>query len=40
MTGNGTPDCQDVEIFPIGIFNGKFDSCYDSVSKKNINNPN
>ncbi|MBT3249871.1 MAG: hypothetical protein HN846_02505 [Candidatus Pacebacteria bacterium] len=28
MSGNGIPSCEEVEIFPIGTFNGKFDGCY------------
>ena len=28
MSGNGIPNCKEVEIFPVGTFDGKFDECY------------
>ncbi len=29
MSGNGIPDCTQVSIFPVGLFGGKFDDCYE-----------
>lgn len=30
MSGNGIPNCKDVEIFLVGTFAGKFNQCYDN----------